>query len=316
MIGECDMSLTLNELAHEAIENSAVSYRTAQIYMNNYDRFWKDTFGSTQCNEILIDEIGEYLQELTLFYSENTLKIIRNSLSCVFNYGYDHNLLTKKLNFKLIKLYNQKHLNKPKLIKYSDFVGLLDYIKHGRSKNAQSFYIALCIMRYTGCRLSECLALLKTDINLEDCTITINKQVGQRKIKGVNVVTIENTKTLSSNRIVYINDTLKYILKEYMQYHFDEILLPNSNDSYINPTLLSSHINYYAKTRGKGITAHMLRHTFATVLLQHNIPADIVKDLLGHSSVQTTLNLYVHRNKHEYLSAVNILSEDDNWDML
>lgn len=285
MIGEINMSLTLNELAHEAFENNTASYRTGQIYINNYNKFWKDRFGNRETIDILIDEIGEYLQELTMFYSKNTSKIIRESLTFIFNYGYDHNLIIKKLNFKLIKWYNQKHLSKPKLIKYNDFVGLLDYIKYGRSKNAQSFYIALCIMRYTGCRLSECLALLKTDINLESCTITINKQVGQMKIKGVNVVTIENTKTSSSNRILYINDTLKYILKEYMQYHFDEILLPNSNDSYINPTLLSSHINYYAKTRGKVITAHMLRHTFATVLLQHNIPADIVKDLLGHSSV-------------------------------
>lgn len=314
--GGKDMNLTLNELANEAFKNNTSSYRTTQIYMNNYEKFWKDMFGNMKCNNILIDEIGGHLQELTLFYSENTLKIIRNSLSCVFNYGYDHNILTKKPNFKLIKLYNQRHLSKIKLIKYSDFIGLLDYIKYGRSKNAQSFYIALCIMRYTGCRLSECLALLTSDINLEDDTITINKQVGQRKINNISVITIEDTKTPSSNRIVYMNSTLKHILKEYIHYHFNDILLPDSNNSYICPTLLSSHINYYAKTRGKVITAHMLRHTFATVLLQHNIPADIVKDLLGHSSVQTTLDLYVHRNKYEYLNAVNVLSEDSCWEMI
>lgn len=55
----------------------------------------------------------------------------------------------------------------------------------------------------------------------------------------------------------------------------------------------------------------MLRHTFATGIIDHNTSEDIVKDLLGHSPVQTTLNLYVHRNKYALLSAVNIMNSED-----
>ena len=42
------------------------------------------------------------------------------------------------------------------------------------------------------------------------------------------------------------------------------------------------------------IRLHDLRHTYATLLLKKGVPAKIVQELLGHSSITITLDLYSH----------------------
>lgn len=170
--------MTLDNLAQITFLNLGGSYRTVEIYKNNYEKFWQPSFGNKESDLITIDEIEEHLQDLTLFYSMNTIKAIQQSIMSVFRYAYDNRFIERIPNFKRIKLYNQKHTQKPMIIKTKDYKDLLLFIKHGRSKNAQSYYIALCIMRHTGCRLAESFALLTDDVCLNEHTIIINKQVG------------------------------------------------------------------------------------------------------------------------------------------
>lgn len=54
---------------------------------------------------------------------------------------------------------------------------------------------------------------------------------------------------------------------------------------------------------------HMLRHTYASNLLQRNITSQQVKELLGHQDIRTTMNVYSHYDQKELLEKVKVLDE-------
>lgn len=53
----------------------------------------------------------------------------------------------------------------------------------------------------------------------------------------------------------------------------------------------------------------MLRHTYASNLLQRNITSQQVKELLGHQDIRTTMNVYSHYDQKELLEKVKVLDE-------
>jgi len=62
-------------------------------------------------------------------------------------------------------------------------------------------------------------------------------------------------------------------------------------------------------------TFHALRHTFATRMLEANVPAKVVQDVLGHADVTLTLNTYSHvigSTAHEQMAKINGLFQADD----
>ncbi len=62
----------------------------------------------------------------------------------------------------------------------------------------------------------------------------------------------------------------------------------------MNPKVLNTMFSRLSKKTGIKVYPHLFRHTYATRLLRAGMPVDRVKHLLGHASVQTTLDIYSH----------------------
>lgn len=299
--------IALEEAAHKAFDYCNLSYRTVEIYQGYLNKIWLPLWGNKDINCITITDIRDELQDLTDTYSASTIKMIFNSLNFVIRHTYNNKKTTLFITFKSLRLYNLKFNTKEKLINITDYEELLNYLKNSRSKNASIYAMVIQIARYTGLRLGEILALTKHDINLEENTIIINKTVSQRTVNDKIVTVISPPKTESSNRTIYVNRVLQINLINYLSTIKEDTLFTDQYGEYISPCKVSAFINYFARSHNKVITIHMLRHTFATTLLQNGAKVDIVKDLLGHLDVQTTLNLYTHRTKQDYLDTVNLI---------
>jgi hypothetical protein len=66
-------------------------------------------------------------------------------------------------------------------------------------------------------------------------------------------------------------------------------------------------------------TFHALRHTFATRMLEANVPAKVVQDVLGHADVTLTLNTYSHvigSTAHEQMAKINSLFQTSDSDIV
>jgi len=184
---------------------------------------------------------------------------------------------------------------------------------------------AAMIMMFAGLRRGELLALTWSDINFKDATIDINKTV--EFINGQPV--LKNTaKSKNSIRTINIPDILVDFLHEKKNICTDSVIVcPSAKgqlmseiswrrlwDSYLTD-LNIKYGNFRNQISGQpkskfqpqGVpcviprfTAHWLRHTYATMLYFAEVDVLTAKEQLGHSDVQTTLNIYTHLDgKHK-----------------
>ena len=76
----------------------------------------------------------------------------------------------------------------------------------------------------------------------------------------------------------------------------------------ITPSALSHRFTTRLKSKGlKHIRFHDLRHTNATLMLKHNIPAKVASSRLGHSSIGITMDLYSHVINEMEVKVVNLI---------
>jgi site-specific recombinase XerD len=141
----------------------------------------------------------------------------------------------------------------------------------------------------TGLRVSELAGLKISDINL-------NKEEFTVRGKGAKL------------RVVFLSNQAKHWLKKYLDSRKDmsQYLFTNhdkankkrnkaKDDKGLTPRSIQRIVQKYAKIAGitKKITPHVLRHSFATDLLQNGADIRSVQAMLGHSSITTT-QIYTH----------------------
>jgi len=143
------------------------------------------------------------------------------------------------------------------------------------------------IMYEGGLRATELLILWIEDFNINDNSITVRK-----------------SKTKSGEkRKVYISiETMNQFQEYIIDYHTTEV---DTNQVFINLRgknkgdpikywTLQALIRRISKKTGIDFTAHMLRHSYATNLHDKRMEVSVIQKLLGHSQVQTTINMYIH----------------------
>ena len=127
----------------------------------------------------------------------------------------------------------------------------------------------------TGCRVSECAALQKTDIDWSQNAVLIRHGKGDKA------------------RVVYFNDESSVSLRAYLSARTDSTpalwVSQKAPHGQLLPHALEAIVRKVGKRAGIHAYPHRLRHTFATVGLRNGIPLDKVQALLGHSDPKTTL---------------------------
>lgn len=160
--------------------------------------------------------------------------------------------------------------------------------------------ILLCL--HTGMRSGELLALQWSDIDFKRRKINISKEVSRinnlepsAKCKTILCIR-DRVKTDSSCRIISVTPSLIDLLNRQKDLASgSHMVFPGVKGKLLDPSTLRTH--YQAILKQADLphrTIHALRHTFATRALEANVPVKVVSDILGHSSVQFTLDRYSH----------------------
>ena len=156
----------------------------------------------------------------------------------------------------------------------------------------------------TGLRQSELLGLQWSDINWDRKTIFVKRQL-MRKFKKPNYFV--SPKTKSGKRTISLGENTIQKLQEHyrkQQIHKKKIGTKWQENDLIFPSAVGtpmSQRNLYKKFKAvirqagmRNIRFHDLRHTAASLMLNHGIPVLIVAKRLGHSKVSVTLDTYGH----------------------
>ncbi len=130
----------------------------------------------------------------------------------------------------------------------------------------------------TGLRVSELCSLDRDDIDLKKAEFSVRG-------KGDKI------------RLVFISDDAKNALKNYLNKREDieEPMFVNAKNGRLTPRSVERIVHHYAISAGisKKVTPHVIRHVFATDLLQNGADLRSVQKLLGHNSITTT-QIYTH----------------------
>jgi integrase len=161
-----------------------------------------------------------------------------------------------------------------------------------------------------GLRHGEILGLRLSDIDLTTGVLTVNQAVNQsyrRAGEGawVSATVIGTPKTRASNRTIQIGVQDIEIIDAAIA-HRDQLraqagtewvehdlLLPSAAGTPVNQSnSLKRAKKIFAEAGVPPITIHRLRHSFATLALEHNSNVEEVQQALGHTSIRTTKDIY------------------------
>lgn len=145
----------------------------------------------------------------------------------------------------------------------------------------------------TGMRRGEILALKWSDLNFATGELRIERQVYIIKAE----VIISAPKTKASIRTVILPPSLIKTLAVYKETVDSEWMFPSPTDNGRprNPSSVRKRLQLILERAGcKKVRFHDLRHTFATMALEHGMDVKTLSATIGHVSSATTLDIYSH----------------------
>lgn len=334
-------------------------YNTQCRNVSVIEKHIKPNFGVYRLSALSTAAINEFINDKFVNgFAKSTIQNIIAPLSQAYEYAIDLDYV--KVNpCKRIKYPGGFEKAKCReVISVEEYNTIMDAMK-----NRKPFDLAIMIGWYAGLRISETYALTWDDIDFENKTIHINKQVVKRNF-GVDVRKayaakgkkedksswyFAEPKTPTSHRTIVVSDVLIKELKAFKKQQLENRLyygeyykelyikdvidekgksiqriveaektipcaLPvadlvfrkengeySSTDSFKYPSRIIHH-----KLGLQKFDYHSLRHTHATMLIEAGVSPKSVQMRLGHSSVITTFDKYVHDTDGMQQSAVDV----------
>lgn len=249
---------------------------TVDAKRNVIDNHFNAFFGDKKLSEITPIDIKKFrVWEKKNNASDKTMQVYNAHLSAIFNfavkmYGLSENPCKAAGTIKVAK-------REMTYITVDEFKTLIS-----DTKQTEQNIMIMKVLFWTGIRISECLALTKSDIH--EGYIDVNKNCVYANGKTIIQDTIKNNR----NRKVTINFTLCKDMKEYMAKLYGEELFHTSRTTF-NDALESS----CRRTGIKRIHAHVLRHSHVAMLIHLGYYPKAIADRIG-DDVQTVMRTYSH----------------------
>ncbi|GAA8659311.1 tyrosine recombinase XerH [Helicobacter pylori] len=259
-----------------------------------------------------IDEVmlAEFLSVYTGGLSLATKKNYRIALLGLFSYidkqnqdenekSYIYNITLKNISGVNQSAGNKlpTHLNNEELEKFLESIDKIEMSAKVRARNR----LLIKIIVFTGMRSNEALQLKIRDFTLENGCYTILIKGKGDKYRAVML------------KAFHIESLLKEWLIERELYPVkNDLLFCNQKGSTLTQAYLYRQVERiinFAGLRREKNGAHMLRHSFATLLYQKRHDLILVQEALGHASLNTS-RIYTHFDKERLKEAASIWEEN------
>jgi len=254
------------------------SNNTIKTYENNIEKLIQFV-GNKNILKLRVNDLDKFLISLNGLEASSVSNII-SSIKTFYNYY----IKLGKINSNPADLLDMPKLSKklPDYLTEEEINKLLD-VKVEDAFSARNKAI-LELLYSSGLRISELVNLELKSIDFDDCIIRVFG-------KG------------SKERIVPMNDYAIEALKDYLD-NYRALMIKNEINNYV---FLNNHGKMMTrqgvfkmlkkecllKDIRKNISPHILRHTFATHLLQNGADLRVIQEILGHSDISTT-QIYTH----------------------
>ena len=237
-------------------------------------------------NKLTALEINVFLNSLIMKnYYKKTIANHKSILNMIFSYAV-LNGYAKYNPVKDVRLPNNLPKKQRELPSTEDIREV--------EKHYEGFDLLPYFLLNTGMRISEALAIdIDKDIDREKKIITINKHVIH---DGNKPVLEDRTKTENSKRTVILLDRLA----DKIPNNRKGLLFGNDDGQPLTKRQLACRWKKYQETYNIKVTAHQLRHAYATMLFEAGVDVKDAQELMGHSDINLTRQIYTHiRNERK-----------------
>lgn len=321
---------TLNECFNQAIElklkEKTIRPQTAANYKNMWDNDVAE-FGTALAADITPFSIRSLLAEFSeQSLSKSTIKLLCGLISsaidvAISNKSRSDNPMEDKTVKKAMKNCGVDAVEKEALTP-EEQKRLLEFTKNSKVYNA--YYDFLVVALNTGLRVGELTGLTWNDIDMQDCKLEVVKQLryGKRDKEEDSHFYIEVPKTEAGFRTVYFGEETKTAFHDIKQVSFalgkiqkevevdgvkGFVFLNNKGFPYATnavnsflKNIVDAHNKKNPSSTLPHISAHILRHSYATRAVEHGMNYKALQSALGHSKIGVTMDTYAKPNDTEW----------------
>lgn len=257
-------------------------------------------FGHMRINKINTAVCQKIVNE---WNEENAPTRLRSYTKKIFTYAMSINIISSNPmdNILIPRKINPQKIEKENFL---DRYQLKEFLLLVKQQEPINIYAMLHVLAYTGLRKGELAALTWTDIDFSNQTLSVTKT--GYYLSGNPYIT--STKTNKSTRIISIDkftisllkqwklEQKKFLLSRGIPIKSDKKQLVFSNDK--NNLIYNSFLNEILRKYSQyNITPHGFRHTHASLLFEAGASIKQVQERLGHTNINTTLEIYTHVTK-------------------
>jgi integrase len=300
----CHLPMTIAEVCDHFVQreltkdNSWRSYSTKKAYKACLNRWVIPHWGSVRLSEVRTTEVELWLRSLPL--AKSSCEKTRGILSVLFNHACRHELFDRN-PIRLVRQ-SAKRRTTPSVLTPAEIKALI----HGLGLRERTLVL---LAASTGLRQSELFGLKWGDINFAQGTMNVTRSI----VYGV----VGPCKTESSQKPVPVHLTVLEALSEWRG-----VCLYNKLGDWVfaskrhhgrkpiwGQAILRKYIRPVAKRVGiqKRFGWHTFRHTYSTLLRSVGTEFKVMQELLRHSSLRSTLDVYtqaISPAKHAAQAAV------------
>lgn len=298
----------LNKSLEPCQRTDLTFYDVAKLWLNNkketlkrssYNHYYNlclqhifPSFIHKKFSDIKAEDVSLFLKnKIREGYSSATVSALRTIMMMIFHYARKNDIVC---NVKDDIFIPKARKNDVKAFTREEQKKIDDYLK----EKPNVFNLAVHLSMYCGLRIGEVCALQWKDIHLEQETISISKTLIRIQNKmdpnaHKTEIVIQQPKTESSIRIIPIPKFLIPVLQKYRDN--EDIFVITGKPRCIEPRVcLRKFKKIIHKVEVSDYSFHSCRHTFATRCIEIGMDAKTLSEILGHSSIKTTLERYVH----------------------
>ena len=271
-------------------EETIKSYRED---LRQFEEFAREEIGDSAPSEVKAELVREWIVSLMdRGYTSTSINRKLSSLRSFYKFLLRKGEVAVNPLQKITGPKNKKPL--PAFLRESAMDRLLDEVDFGEGFKGCRDHMIIEMFYATGVRLSELIGLDNKDVDFSSSLI---KVTGKR----------------NKQRLIPFGEELKIAMTEYVDVRNEAV--PVRTDAFFvreNGERLSRSIveNLVKRNLSKVVTLkkrspHVLRHTFATTMLNHDAELGAIKELLGHESLATT-EVYTHTTFEELKKVYNL----------
>jgi integrase/recombinase XerC len=257
--------------------HTIISYETDLISFFDYL--------TTQYGEMLVGQITHIFVRSWLAdlkdkgASSKTINRKISSLKSFFKYNLKTGTISQTPLARIVSPKNDKRL--PNFVESKDIATLFDHVEFPDSWQGKTERLLLQIFYNTGMRLSEVVNLKDGQVNQANHTLKVLGKGNKERIIPVNPALVTAIIAYQKERRIQFEDT--------------GVLLVNEKGQQLAARKVYSVVKKYLGlvTTIEKRSPHVLRHSFATHLMNNGADLNAVKELLGHSSLAAT-QVYTH----------------------